>query len=412
MSRRKDNGEIAFGSDSFLDVLANIVGVLIILVVLVGSRIQDAPPDEGESTSETVELSRPSADWQNVHARWQAAKSKIDAENLAAELQQRYRLAQRADEIEEQTELARQRQAQQADLQRQCEERLALVEDVAQRQAEIDRQTAELERRIMESEAKQGEIEGTIVTRRKARSEAQAELQEKITAKEREAADLQTRLQSVQSALDKDAKAVEDAERQIVDLKGRVQSAKLVRSESKKLIHRPTPLARAVETHELHFRCKNGRLAYTYLDELLEATKEHASARISPSTMRLEGAVGPIGGFRLRYVLARPPASMSEQLTEVLFRFSLIHWELAPDSDNIGEPSSEVLESNSSFRVKLRSAPATKHAITLWVYPDSFSLAKRVEGYLQEQGYTVSLRPLPSGIPIIGSPYGSSTHSH
>jgi hypothetical protein len=44
VARRQTTGEPAFGSDSFLDVTANLVGVLIILIVLVGLRVAKAPP--------------------------------------------------------------------------------------------------------------------------------------------------------------------------------------------------------------------------------------------------------------------------------------------------------------------------------------------------------------------------------
>ena len=43
MSRRREF-EIMFGSDSFLDVVANIVGILIILIVIAGVRVSQAPP--------------------------------------------------------------------------------------------------------------------------------------------------------------------------------------------------------------------------------------------------------------------------------------------------------------------------------------------------------------------------------
>jgi hypothetical protein len=46
MSRRH-SGENEFGSDSFLDVLANMVGILIVLVVIAGIRVvrgPDLPP--------------------------------------------------------------------------------------------------------------------------------------------------------------------------------------------------------------------------------------------------------------------------------------------------------------------------------------------------------------------------------
>jgi hypothetical protein len=44
VARREQTSDPAFGSDSFLDVTANLVGVLIILIVLVGLRVVKAPP--------------------------------------------------------------------------------------------------------------------------------------------------------------------------------------------------------------------------------------------------------------------------------------------------------------------------------------------------------------------------------
>ena len=43
MSRRPPPAEQQFGSDSFLDVVANVVGILIILMVLAGMRAARAP---------------------------------------------------------------------------------------------------------------------------------------------------------------------------------------------------------------------------------------------------------------------------------------------------------------------------------------------------------------------------------
>ena len=43
MSRRKPREEMEFGSDSFLDVVANVVGILIILMVLAGILAKTAP---------------------------------------------------------------------------------------------------------------------------------------------------------------------------------------------------------------------------------------------------------------------------------------------------------------------------------------------------------------------------------
>ena len=43
MSRRTRNDEIELGSDSFLDIIANIVGILIILIVIAGVKVSRQP---------------------------------------------------------------------------------------------------------------------------------------------------------------------------------------------------------------------------------------------------------------------------------------------------------------------------------------------------------------------------------
>ena len=43
MSRRRTSDDIEFGSDSFLDIVANIVGILIILIVVAGIKASATP---------------------------------------------------------------------------------------------------------------------------------------------------------------------------------------------------------------------------------------------------------------------------------------------------------------------------------------------------------------------------------
>jgi hypothetical protein len=58
MARKKRDDSEAFGSDSFLDIIANMVGILIILVMVAGLRAKQAPDFGGEPSDEqTAELS-------------------------------------------------------------------------------------------------------------------------------------------------------------------------------------------------------------------------------------------------------------------------------------------------------------------------------------------------------------------
>ena len=52
MGRRTQSAELGFGSDSFLDVICNIVGILIILIVIVAVKVERQPL--GESLTESA----------------------------------------------------------------------------------------------------------------------------------------------------------------------------------------------------------------------------------------------------------------------------------------------------------------------------------------------------------------------
>ena len=47
--------------------------------------------------------------------------------------------------------------------------------------------------------------------------------------------------------------------------------------------------------------------------------------------------------------------------------------------------------------------------ITLWVYPDSFTLYRRLRNELVEQGFSVAARPLADGMTIRRSPLGTQS---
>ncbi|HCS55295.1 MAG TPA: hypothetical protein DIW81_27535, partial [Planctomycetaceae bacterium] len=59
MSRKRNNSDtLEAGSDSFLDIVANIVGILIILIVIAGVRMTQAPPSPIEVV-ESIEEDTP-----------------------------------------------------------------------------------------------------------------------------------------------------------------------------------------------------------------------------------------------------------------------------------------------------------------------------------------------------------------
>ena len=405
----RNASEPGFGSDSFLDVLANIVGILIILIVLCGVRIRNSPPSADVLNDESVQEAEARA-----KAEWQEKKSAIEEENLKAEEAYKAALAAAEAEKKKVEDLFVSRRREQETLDQQYaehqEELVKREKIVRQYEDEATRLQAELDELAYRLDMTQKEVD----SKEKAKQNQLVALQRQIDGKTTAASQLQNAVAAEMQLLAVNSQREEDLRRQMLELRKLIDQTMKETPETKRIRHYVTPLARRIDQHELHFRCKNGRVAYTYLDELLVQTKEQASARITLSTSRLDGVAGPLGGFRLKYVLARPTTSVSEQVISEhnSARFALVYWELDAESDFTGETKEEVLAPNSALRVKLRSMPATKHSVTLWVYGDSFEVAKEVEQLLHEQSYTVALRPLPDGIPIIGSPMGSASHSH
>jgi hypothetical protein len=76
MARRTTTQEDGAGSDSFLDVTTNIVGILIILVMVVGERAKTAPVELGQRLSDRAALA----------AEAEAARLDDDVRRLAAQM--------------------------------------------------------------------------------------------------------------------------------------------------------------------------------------------------------------------------------------------------------------------------------------------------------------------------------------
>ena len=59
--------------------------------------------------------------------------------------------------------------------------------------------------------------------------------------------------------------------------------------------------------------------------------------------------------------------------------------------------------------VAINRISPSRATITLWIYPDSFGLHRRIRNDLVERGFSVAARPLPEGLAIRGSPLGTQS---
>lgn len=170
-----------------------------------------------------------------------------------------------------------------------------------------------------------------------------------------------------------------------------------------------SPVARPTAGDEFHFELRRNRVCYINLDRLLELAKADAQVRIRMSDHRglIASQVGPVGAFSLGYVLGRANAGIDELIERQSIRFDLKGWELVAESDQRGETYEATRNPISEYARAVNRLSPGRSVITLWVYPDSFPLYRRLRAELVERGYSVAGRPLPEGLMIRGSPMGS-----
>ena len=174
-----------------------------------------------------------------------------------------------------------------------------------------------------------------------------------------------------------------------------------------------SPVARPVVDDEYHFELRHGRITFIDLDKLMNLTKDDARMRVQMSDRvgTISNKVGPVGAFSLAYEISPTMPANIEGLIErrSLRRYELQGWELIPESDLRGESYESTRNPISEFSRALNRINPERATITLWTYPDSFGLYRRIRADLVERGYSVAARPLPTGLGIRGSPLGSQS---
>jgi hypothetical protein len=349
--RRRPPREIAFSFDSFLDVVANVVGIILrlILVAWVGARsykgFQLPPPSPAAGVGEVASLPEPQ-------------------DPLTPELER-----QRA-------ELARAR----AELLRQVRR----WQEARQQQTEVGVELAALREHGRELAS---EREGVL---HKAADEGQTTRTFALSL---------TELQDRGKKLREELEALRRA------------------PSAKRRLRFLTPVSQPLQTEEVVFECRRGRVTLIDLGALLEEAQRDLRQkgerlRTAWEADELTSAVGP---FRLRYVLERerdlldgglPGAAPNDRAN---FRFGITSWEVVPVADERGETADAALVPGSTFRRTVDALEPQQTAVTLWVYADSFPLYRRLRDYLHEHDVVVAGRPLPEGVPIASSRRGSAS---
>jgi hypothetical protein len=91
------------------------------------------------------------------------------------------------------------------------------------------------------------------------------------------------------------------------------------------------------------------------------------------------------------------------------FRYGVSEWVVEPITNDRGETLEEALKEKSQFRQLVDPIDARLTTVTCWVYPDSFELFRHLRDHLYERGHDVAGRPLPPGAPIAASRHGTAS---
>jgi hypothetical protein len=366
MPRPRPAENEAVGQDSFLDVVTNIVGILIILVMVVGIRAKQAPAEESigpESTANqeiaplTPVATKPT---EPVITDEQLAKQRTELEALESDLKQAQvkhdTLTAQSQEIEQQTALIQKEHLRQ----RMIQERLNTL--MAMGRIELE----EIGKKFSGNDQQQFEI------------------QQQLLNKQQELQQTQAAAQALQS---KKPTTVE------VAMQG-------------------TPLSKIVDGTEVHFQIRGERVAYVPLEELIEFARKDMKPEVNAmksladlqNSTEKEFRTRARRGFEMRYRLMINTDGTGNRVSIGLARF-----ELVPTQASLGETLTEAMAPQSQFRMDLREASPRNTTVTLWVYADSFALYRAVQEEIRKLGYQVAGRLMPMELPIAGSPQGKKS---
>jgi hypothetical protein len=171
----------------------------------------------------------------------------------------------------------------------------------------------------------------------------------------------------------------------------------------------PTPISQIVYGKEVHFQLKRGLIAPIPLEALLEKFKRRAHEQVDRlrDEREFSDMVGPVDGFRLKYIVER--VDISPESGHSGSYAQLRQFVLMPMADDLGETAEEALIKQSAFFSALAGHEPKRTTVTLWTYDDSFPAFREIRKQLHEMGFSVAGRPLADGQPIAGSPHGSKS---
>lgn len=385
MGRRSQAPELAFGSDSFLDVICNIVGILIILIVIVAVKVERQPPVQPDSSPNTTQVTPKTADREAEYLRGQADLEQLKNEHgqVAARLR----------------ELADRKATLQRDHGLVTEEIAVLQQQLEERAVNTSRTTAAVSDAEQEAKSLDSDV-NRLLNILAGKEKALANAITVIEQQESEAAAIQQKLDEV---------VVETVQLQEV-----LDTASKTADAQPRLIHRIMPVSRRTDGEEVMFRMIEGKISEVPLNELMKLAVDRVRKRISMLQRfgRLEDIVGPVGGYRMTFSIEMNAFNSLEYLQYGGDggKFTAFRQVIVPDETLVVESASDAVKPGSAFRQRLEALPADS-AVTIVVYEDSFNEFAALREVAHGLQIRVAARPLPIGTDITISANGSASRA-
>lgn len=347
MSRRaKAISADAPGQDSFLDVVANLVGIFLILIIIVGSQAKSAvtaarnlKPKAGAPSAEKTANGGEAVSQKLKQADSEARETARELESLQEKLRSnQFELGYRRTELEQTT----------------------LLINAAKEQ--LEKEKSALSEKEQHSIAAQVELK-TLEDRRKA----------------------------IEDEIDrlKNTKANIEVVENLPSPKARKSSVDEIefRLKGGRLLHIPM---RALQEDVM----KDLENAARELQNRSEVTR----------------SVGPLRGFRVHYRLyVEDKEVVSGNGARGVLRKREADMQLEPVDESAGELVADALASDSEMWRRVRESSPSTATVTLWVYPDSYGHFRKLRDALYKEGYLVAARPLPEWQPIAASTKGAKS---
>ncbi|MDB4637931.1 MAG: hypothetical protein P8M30_05700 [Planctomycetaceae bacterium] len=395
MSRRRtqQQGDAEISSDSFLDIIANIVGILIILIVVAGMRVSQAPIFQEPPSSDAEDIRVPESTFSEApriivgttDALLWSPSPAPQPEQIEPAEPVVINIVDNPD-----PELFAIHKRQTLECQKMSAEIVAIQSGLTDKQRSI----ADAEEELSLTRARLGSLNNQLREAKSKYETANFASNQKLKTTESRRQDAEQLVSLIERA---------DAEHQ--------KLAKSAPPDAAVLRHDMTPVSSFVQDDEIHFLVSKDSVTQVPLDAFLKQLKSRIQSKQS-WLLRANshtGEIGPLNGFMMKYMVEKEQQSHFDQLRtgSTQIRIVLSQFAMIPDEKTIiRETVSQATSSTSRFLIAIRSAPPGT-TCTFWVHPDSFETYQKLKTFAHESNLQVAGRPLPQGMPITGSPSGS-----